>query len=105
MCPLKHLWLVPGDPSHVLRRQDKQPSDQNAFGRLTVPVGGGLKGFARRFGETVQVQAVVPIRAPDEGQPVRPKAFKRVTQGVLQVVIQRASLRADSRRLPIVGDI
>ena len=40
-------------------------------------------------GEAVQVEAVVPVGAPDQRQAVRTDAFERVAHAALQVFVER----------------
>ena len=67
---------------------------------LAFLVGRGLERLARRIGKTVQVQAVVPIRAPDQRQAVRAEPVERVLQAALQMLVERLL----GARLVFVGD-
>jgi len=62
-----------GNVRELAAGEHKQPSDENGFGNLAVFVGRGLEGLARRVGEAVQVEAIVPIGAADERQAMGPR--------------------------------
>ncbi len=74
---------------NLLGRQHEQAGDENRFGYLAFLVGGGLERLARRIGEAVQVETVVPIGAADQRQTMRAKPFERVMETAPQVLIQR----------------
>jgi hypothetical protein len=63
-----------GDGGQFAAGVDKQPGDEDRLGHLAVLVGGGLEALARRVGEAVEVEAVVPVGAADQRQAVRPEA-------------------------------
>ena len=62
---------MPCNIGELAAGEHKQAGDENGFGNLAVLVGRGLEGLARRIGEAVQVEAIVPIGAADEGQAMR----------------------------------
>ena len=79
----------PGDGRQFLGRQHEQRGDEDRLGHLAFLVGGRLKRLARRVREAVQIQAVVPIGAADQGKPVRPQPVQRVTEAAPQVLVER----------------
>ena len=90
-----------GDVGEFAAGEHKQPGDEDGLGNLAVLVGGGLEGLARRIGEAVQVEAVVPVGAADQRQAMRPEALERVAEAALQMLVERrfgAGLRC--RRAP-----
>ena len=82
---------VLGDGGQFLAGVDEQAGDEDRFGHLAVLVGGGLEALARRVGEAIQVQAVVPVGAADQRQAMRPKPVQRVVEAALQVLVERLS--------------
>jgi hypothetical protein len=90
---------VLGDGGELAAGLHKEAGDEDRFGHLAVLVGGGLEGLARRIGEAVEIEAVVPVGAADERQAVRPKALQGVVEAALQVLVER-HFRA---RLVVVG--
>src|SRR5258707_11784948 len=54
-------------PSHFLACQYEQTSDEYAFCNGTIFIRCGLEGLTRCIRETIQVQAIVPVCATDEG--------------------------------------
>ena len=81
--------------------QDEQPADENRLGHLAILVSGGLEGLPWGIREAVEVQAVVPVGAPDQRQAVRADAFEGVADAALQVLIERRL----AARLVIVGNL
>jgi hypothetical protein len=63
-----------GDGGQFAAGMNKEAGDEDRFGHLAVLVGGGLEALAGRVGEAVQVEAVVPVGAADQRQPMRSKA-------------------------------
>ena len=61
----------------------------------------GLEGFARMFGEAVEIQAVVPVCAPDQRQTVRPQMREREVKRSLQMLHERCR----SRPVVVVGNL
>ena len=80
------------DCRHFLRGDHEQPGDEDRLGDFAVPVGRRLERFARFIREGVQVEAVVPVGAPDQRQPVRPEPIQRVLHAALQDA-RRAAFR------------
>src|SRR5208282_4870025 len=80
---------MPGNLCKLLAGQHKQSRDEHGFGNLAVLIGCGLEGLPRRIGEAVQVQAIVPIGAPNEWQSMRSKTLQRVTEAALQMLVER----------------
>ena len=72
-----------------LSGKHKQPSNENALGDLALLVGRRLEGLPRCLREAIQVQAVVPVRSPNQRQPVRTKRVQGVHHGALQVLVER----------------
>ncbi len=107
---LPGLTQAGGNGGHLIRGQHEQPGDKDALGDPAVPVGGGLERLTRRIRKAVQVQAVIPVGAPDQRQAVRADPLERVLDRALQMPVQ-AFLRAGpvvigNRRLqdaPIAG--
>ena len=98
------------DGGEFLPGQHEQAGDENRLGDLAVLVGRGLERLARRVGETVEVQAIVPVGAADERQAVRAEAFERVIEAAAQVFVERllgAGLVLELHRLvedaPVAG--
>ena len=67
----------------------KQRGDEDRLGHFAILVGGRLEGLARRRGEAVQVQAIVPVGAADQRQPVGSKPIQCIGKAALQVVVER----------------
>ena len=76
--PERDLRQLPGG-------QDEQAGDEDGFRDLPILVCGGLKGLAWRLGETIQVETVIPISAPDEREFVRPEPIEGVPETPLHV--------------------
>ena len=55
----------------VLSISDKHASDENGLRNRSLARARRLEGFARRVGEAVQIQAVIPVRTADLRKPVR----------------------------------
>ena len=98
------------DGRQFLRRQHKQAGDEDRLGDLAVLVGRGLERLAGRVGETVEVQAIIPVGAADERQAVRAEAFEGVIETAAQVFVKRllgAGLVLELHRLvedaPVAG--
>ena len=69
--------------------------DQHGFRHTVigrVGVGEGLEALARGVGETVEVQAVVPVGAADQGQAMRALVVDHMVEAVLQVLQQGAAI-------------
>jgi len=62
----------------VARGVEEEAGDHDRLGFRAADVAGALEGLVRFLGETVQVEAVVPIGVADQRQAVRPA----VVQGV-----------------------
>ena len=77
------------DVGQLAGREHEKPGDEHRLGDACLPVGGGLEGLARHVGETIEIQAVVPVGAADERQTVRPEPVERVLEAALQVLLQR----------------
>ena len=67
----------------------KQAGDKDRLGHLAVFVGCGLEGDTWCVGEAVQVEAVVPVGATDQGQTMRPQPPQCVMEAAQQVVVER----------------
>ena len=75
---------------HLFGGQHKLAGNEDRFGhRALAAVLRGLEGLARRVGEAVEVQAVIPVGAADQRQAVRPEPLQRVAQAALQVIVER----------------
>ena len=79
----RQLALVFGDVGQLVGSQHKQPANEDRFGHLAIFIGGGLERLPRGIREAVEVQAVIPIGAPDQGQAVRADAFEGVSHAAL----------------------
>ena len=77
------------DLRHVTGGEDEQSGDEDGLGNAGFSVRGGLERFARRLGIRVQVEAVVPVGAPDQRQSVGSGPLQRVLDAPLQVLVQR----------------
>src|SRR5208283_1351971 len=69
--------------------EHKQGGDENGFGNRAVFVRGGLEGLPGRVGEAIQVEAIVPIGAPDERQAMGTETIERVAKTALQMLVER----------------
>jgi len=85
-CPLLKFLAYLG---YLLACQNKQAGDEDAFGYLAILVGGGLEGLTGRSREAVQVEAIVPVGAADERQPMGAKTVERVLNGALKMLEER----------------
>ena len=77
-----------GNSLHLPGRQDEQAADED---RLRDPAGlvlRRLERLARRLGEAVEVEAVIPVGTPDERQVVGAQAVERVLDRALKVLVQ-----------------
>ena len=72
--------------------RDEHAGDQDGFRNAAVRGAVSLEGFARRRRVAVQVQAVVPVRAADQGQTVRALVVHHVVERCLQMLEQRARI-------------
>ena len=69
--------------------EHKQTSDKDRFGDFAVLVGGGLEGLARRIGEAIQVEAIVPIGTADQRQTMGAETLERVMEAALEMLVER----------------
>ena len=86
----------------LLHGQGEQGGDEDRLGHATVLVLGGLEGLPGRLAEAVEVEAVVPVGAADERQPVRAQAVERVLDGAHEMLVERrfaAGLVIEGHRL------
>src|SRR5208283_825869 len=74
---------------HFIARLAEESSDHDRFCDLVVlNVPRQLKTLSGSRRETIEVQAVVPIRMADERQAVRTPVFQRILKRTMQVVEQ-----------------
>ncbi len=67
---------------------DEEAGDEHRLRGATGAVPGRLERLARGVREAVEVQAIVPVRAADEGQAVRAQVVEDVVERALQVLEQ-----------------
>ena len=87
---LGRVALVLRDRRQLVRGQHEQAGDEDRLGDPAVAVLGRLERLAGRVGEAVQVEAVVPVGAPDQRQAVRAEALERVVDRAPEVVGERS---------------
>ena len=78
-----------GDRLRLPRGEHEQAGDEHGLGDAAGPVGGRLEGLARPVREDVEVEAVVPVRPPDERQAVRAQPLEGEVDAPAQVVVER----------------
>ena len=71
---------------------DEHTGDENALRHRAFAGAGDLEALARMLGEAVQVQAVVPVGAADEGQTVGAEVGAGEVEAAAQMLHQRLSL-------------
>ena len=71
---------------------DEHTGDENALRHRAFAGAGDLEALARILGEAVQVQAVVPVGAADEGQTVGAEVGAGEVEAAAQMLHQRLSL-------------
>ena len=79
----------PGERLGLLGREHEEPGDEDGLGDSSGTVGGRLEGVAGPFGEDIEVETVVPVRAPDQWEPVWTEPVQREPDRSPQVVAQR----------------
>ncbi len=79
-----------GDRGELAGGQHEEGGDEDRFGDPAAAVLGRLERFAGRLREAVQVEAVVPVSAADEGKPLRAQAIERVLDRALEVLVERS---------------
>ena len=71
---------------------DKHARDEERFRHAGFKIRRRLEALARRLGEAVEVEAVVPVRAADQRQSVRAEVLHRIMEAAAQVLHQRLGL-------------
>ena len=77
-----------GDPGELPGGEDEQAGDEHRLGHTAVRVRRRLERLSRSLGETIEVQAVVPVGPPDERQAVRPEPVEGVARRAFQVLVE-----------------
>ncbi len=70
----------------------EQPGDEDGLGDTSGAVLGGLERLARGLREAVEVEAVVPVGAADQGQAVGTAVFENVMEGPPEVFEEAADV-------------
>ncbi len=78
-----------GERGELVGGQREQSPDEHRLRDAARAVLGGLERLARRLGEAVEVEAVVPVGPADERQAMGPEAVERVAQRPAQVLAER----------------
>ena len=73
----------------VIRHVHVHAGNEDAFGNSRVIIGHRLEAFARRGGEAVEVQAVIPVCPADERQAMGTPVCSRIVEGAAQMLKQR----------------
>jgi len=95
-----HPACPPGYFFHLPAGKHKQPGNEYAFSHSAILIGCGLERLSGLIGETIEIEAVIPIRSPNQRQTMWTPPVQRVLDGFLQVNIEGLL----AARLVVKGD-